>query len=275
MIGASIACPFLLTPALCMDNDDPNRANIISTLIFMSGWVTLLQSHVGSRLPIVQGGSFSYLVPTLAIMNLPQWKCPAPEIIAHMSPEEKTEMWQVRMREIQGAIIVAAMFQTIFALTGILLLPLVLDFKLILFVKFNQFILILGIIGFIAKLITPLTVAPAITLIGLSLFRNVTEQVSKNCVVAFIMIALLILFSQHFKKIKFGNPFTSRKADSKNKFPLFQVFPVLMALAIVWGGCVILTVTDVLPKNNPARADSKIRILQAAPWFRVPYPCEY
>lgn len=118
MIGATVACPFILTPALCMEDDDPNKANIISTLVFMSGFITILQSTVGTRLPIVQGGSFSYLVPSLAIMNLPQWKCPSAELMAGMTPEEKTELWQVRMREIQGAIIFAALFETIFALTG-------------------------------------------------------------------------------------------------------------------------------------------------------------
>jgi nucleobase transporter 1/2 len=101
-----------------MEDDDPNRANIISTLIFMSGIITILQSHVGTRLPIVQGGSFSFLVPTLAIMNLPQWKCPSPAIMAEMSQDDKTECWQVRMREIQGAIIFASLFQVVFALTG-------------------------------------------------------------------------------------------------------------------------------------------------------------
>lgn len=98
--------------------DDPNKANIISTLVFMSGIITLLQSTVGTRLPIVQGGSFSYLVPSLAIMNLPRWKCPSVEVMAGLSEEEKTELWQVRMREIQGAIIFAALFEVVFALTG-------------------------------------------------------------------------------------------------------------------------------------------------------------
>jgi nucleobase transporter 1/2 len=119
MIGATVACPFILTPALCMEDDDPNKANIINTLVFMSGIITILQSTVGTRLPIVQGGSFSYLVPSLAIMNLPQWKCPAPDIIAGMTSKDKTELWQVRMREIQGAIIFAALFETLFALTGL------------------------------------------------------------------------------------------------------------------------------------------------------------
>lgn len=70
------------------------------------------------RLPIVQGGSFSYLVPSLAIMSLPRWKCPAPEVFDTLSDAAKTDLWQVRMREIQGAIIFAALFETLFALTG-------------------------------------------------------------------------------------------------------------------------------------------------------------
>ncbi len=96
MLGATVACPFILTPALCMEDDDPNKASIINTLVFMSGLITILQSTIGTRLPIVQGGSFSYLVPSLAILNLPQWRCPSQEIMATLSQEDKTELWQVR-----------------------------------------------------------------------------------------------------------------------------------------------------------------------------------
>ncbi len=77
------------------------------------------------------------------------------------------------------------------------------------------------------------------------------------------MIALLIIFSQHLKHLKI------------QKFPLFQVFPVLLSLTIVWGACAILTVTDILPEGDPARADSKLRILQGSPWFRVPTPFQW
>lgn len=31
------------------------------------------------RLPIVQGGTFSFLTPTFAILSLPQWTCPTPQ----------------------------------------------------------------------------------------------------------------------------------------------------------------------------------------------------
>ncbi len=50
MIGATIACPFFLAPALCMADDDPDKANIISTLVFMSGIITIFQSTLGTRL---------------------------------------------------------------------------------------------------------------------------------------------------------------------------------------------------------------------------------
>lgn len=118
MIGATVACPFFLTPAICMLDDDPNRANIISTLVFMSGIITLFQSTFGTRLPIVQGGSFSYLIPALSIMSLPKWKCPDAETLVALSEDERTECWQVRMRELQGAIIFAALFETLLAFFG-------------------------------------------------------------------------------------------------------------------------------------------------------------
>lgn len=62
-------------------------------------------------MPIVQGGTFAFLVPTFAILNLPEWKCPAPGVMANMTYEDKTELWQLRMREVQGAIVVASVFQ--------------------------------------------------------------------------------------------------------------------------------------------------------------------
>lgn len=54
MIGAIVAIPFILTPALCMENEDPARGIIISTMIFVTGLVTFFQATWGCRLPIVQ-----------------------------------------------------------------------------------------------------------------------------------------------------------------------------------------------------------------------------
>lgn len=54
MIGAIVSIPFILTPALCMENEDPARGLIISTMIFVTGIVTYIQVTWGCRLPIVQ-----------------------------------------------------------------------------------------------------------------------------------------------------------------------------------------------------------------------------
>ena len=118
MIGGTISVPFILTPALCIEDADPVRSEIVSTIFFVSGMVTLLQCTVGVRLPIVQGGTFSFLVPTFAILSLPEWKCPSSEAMANMTYEDKTEVWQLRMREIQGAIIVASLFQLLIGVLG-------------------------------------------------------------------------------------------------------------------------------------------------------------
>lgn len=65
MIGAIVSIPFILTPALCMSDEDPARGLIISTMIFVTGIVTYIQATWGCRLPIVQVVSF----PTMHILT--------------------------------------------------------------------------------------------------------------------------------------------------------------------------------------------------------------
>lgn len=154
MIGAIVSIPFILTPALCMDDASPSRGEIIATMIFVTGLVTLIQSTFGCRLPIVQGGTISFLVPTLAILNLPKWQCPAPEIFDAMTEGEKTELWQIRMRELSGAIAVSALVQVVLGATGL--------------------------VGRVLKIITPLTIVPTVALVGLTLFEHAAETASKH-----------------------------------------------------------------------------------------------
>ena len=50
MFGATVSLPFILCPHLCMENSDPANGYILSTIFFVSGIVTLLQSTFGVRL---------------------------------------------------------------------------------------------------------------------------------------------------------------------------------------------------------------------------------
>lgn len=54
---------------------------------------------------------------------------------------------------------------------------------------------------------------------------------------------------------------------------------IIMAILMSWLLCFIFTVTDVFPPEVDkygfyARTDARQGILVAAPWFKVPYPCE-
>ena len=60
------------------------------------------------RLPIVQGGTFSFLAPTFAILSLPHNKCPEDfaksgwsNATFNATEEFKTEQWQSRMQEVR------------------------------------------------------------------------------------------------------------------------------------------------------------------------------
>lgn len=63
------------------------------------------------RLPILQGGTFSFITPTLAILALPKWQCPTPTTPVMLSVqvqngsnslqmENSDEIWMSRMREV-------------------------------------------------------------------------------------------------------------------------------------------------------------------------------
>ena len=53
MLGSTVSIPFIICPAMCMEPSDPAKGYIISTIIFISGIVTLLQTTLGVRLVVV------------------------------------------------------------------------------------------------------------------------------------------------------------------------------------------------------------------------------
>ena len=152
-------------------DDDPARGYIISTIFFVSGIVTLLQSVIGCRLPIIQGGTFTFVAPTLAILSLEsKWSRPCPDFTDdtlwdNIREEERQELWQERMREVQGAICVASIVQLVIGYTGLL--------------------------GGLLRFIPPLTIAPAVTMIGLSLFDVASLNASKHWGVAVGCVKIL------------------------------------------------------------------------------------
>ena len=57
------------------------------------------------------------------------------------------------------------------------------------------------------------------------------------------------------------------------------ILQVILAIAVAWLICYILTVTDVLPSTpgewgHGARTDLRTDVITDSPWFRIPYPCK-
>ncbi|MFQ5492501.1 MAG: uracil-xanthine permease family protein [Phycisphaerae bacterium] len=102
MFGATVAVPLLLGPSMGMDR--VQIALLISSVMLCSGVATLVQTTFGSRLPIVQGVSFSFLAAFFAI-------------IAHGKSEglEPAQMMQI----IAGAIIVGSVFEMVIGFSGL------------------------------------------------------------------------------------------------------------------------------------------------------------
>ena len=69
------------------------------------------------RLPIIQGGTTAFLIPTLVILQT-QFP-PCEEVVNEETTEDdRREIWQERMRLIQGTIAVSSLLQVLFGLTG-------------------------------------------------------------------------------------------------------------------------------------------------------------
>lgn len=97
MFGATIAVPLILGPSLGFGAAE--MGILISSVFIASGIATILQLTIGSRLPIVQGVSFAFLVPFFAIIAVHQGA--------------------VAMQHIAGAIIVGAVVEALVGYGGL------------------------------------------------------------------------------------------------------------------------------------------------------------
>ena len=70
------------------------------------------------RLPIVQGGTFSLIPPAVAFLTTQYPDCSTYNF-QNMTYEQEQEVWMTRMRDLQGSIIVASLFEIVVGFTGL------------------------------------------------------------------------------------------------------------------------------------------------------------
>ncbi|MEQ8281028.1 MAG: solute carrier family 23 protein [Deltaproteobacteria bacterium] len=104
MFGSTVAIPLILAEPLGLKDKPVELGLLIGTMFFISGITTLMQTTFGNRLPIVQGGTFSFFAPTFAICGM--------AALASAG-------YETRLQHVQGAIIIGAVFEIIVGYTGL------------------------------------------------------------------------------------------------------------------------------------------------------------
>ncbi|ERN14389.1 nucleobase-ascorbate transporter 11 [Amborella trichopoda] len=245
LAGSLVFIPVILVPA--MGGTDEDTAIVISTVLLVSGFTTILHSYFGSRLPLVQGSSFVYLAPALAIINSQEFRNLTDNKFKHI------------MKELQGAIIVGSVFQSIIGYSGLMSLFL--------------------------RLLNPVVVAPTVAAIGLSFFSYGFSQAGTCVEISIPQLLLVVIFSLYLRRISlFGHR-------------IFQVYAVALSVAIVWAYAFLLTKGGAynykgcnpnIPSSNilydackkhaftmkHCRTDVSSAWRSAA-WVRIPYPLQW
>jgi len=159
MFGSTVAIPLILAGPLGIADNPQAVGWLIGTMFFVSGITTLLQTTWGNRLPLVQGGTFSFLAPAISICGM--------AALADAG-------WEVRMRHVQGAVILGSLFEIAIGYSGA--------------------------VGRLLRFVGPLTIAPTIALIGLALFKFGAPVAGTHWGIGGLTIALIIVFSQYMRR---------------------------------------------------------------------------
>lgn len=158
MFGSTVSIPLLFGPAMGMDTGQ--IALLISSVMLCSGVATLIQSTFGTRLPIIQGVSFSFIAAFFGIITV----VGRPVADGGMGGDGA-----MMMQYIAGAVMVGALIEMVIGFSGLM--------------------------GWLRKLLSPVVVGPVIMLIGLALFQHGAPKAGTDWSISGLTMVLIILFS--------------------------------------------------------------------------------
>eukprot|EP00216_Chloropicon_sp_CCMP2111_P003348 CAMPEP_0198235184 /NCGR_PEP_ID=MMETSP1446-20131203/1096_1 /TAXON_ID=1461542 ORGANISM="Unidentified sp, Strain CCMP2111" /NCGR_SAMPLE_ID=MMETSP1446 /ASSEMBLY_ACC=CAM_ASM_001112 /LENGTH=591 /DNA_ID=CAMNT_0043916237 /DNA_START=362 /DNA_END=2138 /DNA_ORIENTATION=+ len=221
-----------------MGGTSKDIASAISTQFIFSGVSTLLQTIVGSRLPMLQGPSYSYALGVLGVL------------LYHKSQEVAGGpplVYGNILPEIQGAFLVAAACQVLVGL--------------------------LGCFGLLARFLSPISLSPTIIAIGIISYASALEGVIECPEIGVGQILLVIFISQYLKHFvkKSGNSRLGWLSFS-------DAYSILVPTILMWLISVAMTESGVFDAyRNSAngasmfcRTDGDTTVLTEAKWFYIP-----
>ncbi|XP_061343242.1 nucleobase-ascorbate transporter 11-like [Gastrolobium bilobum] len=245
LIGSLVLIPLIMVPA--MGGTDKDTANVVSTMLFLSGITTILHSYFGTRLPLVQGSSFVYLAPVLVIINAEEFRNLTEHKFRHM------------MRELQGAIIIGSILQCILGFSGLMSLLL--------------------------RVINPTVVAPTVAAIGLAFFSYGLPQAGTCLEISIPLIALVLIFTLHLRGISIFGHHMFRIYAVPSSVTIVWIYASFLTAggAFNYKGCnpnipSSNILTDACRKHADTMRHCRTDVsnaLSTSAWLRIPYPLQW
>lgn len=257
MFGSTVAVPLLFAPVLwpipeglvpelaesLRQQQIANAALLISSVMLCSGIATLIQSTIGSRLPIIQGVSFSFIAAFFGIIAATLDATPIDWAAAQSSVEgmrRELTLWQdngaAAMRYIAGAVIGGALIEIVIGFSGLM--------------------------GLVRRVLSPVVVGPVIMLIGLALYPFGAEKAASDWPISILTLVLIVLCAFILGRLNI----------------FFRMFPMLIAILGAVAVCAVLSGLDVFQAAgvtpggvaiapHPARPD--LSAFNQSDWFRT------
>lgn len=262
-LSGQLIVSLLVAEAVCASENNVFKARLLSSTLFMSGVTTVAMNLFGTRLPLFQGASSTYIIPLLLVANIDGDFCSSES--AARSYFNGTENSTVRgfpmekilnnVRAMQGSLMIAGVVHAFLGFTGL--------------------------VGFLLKFVGPLTIVPALVLIFIFIVKPVLKFVEVNWGIAISTIVVAVILFLYLGKHDMPIPIWTPSGGCRViRYPLHQVFAILISILINWMICGILTRYDVIP-NDPdhysykARTDARIDVIENNPWITLPYPGQY
>ncbi|KAG0578584.1 hypothetical protein KC19_4G034800 [Ceratodon purpureus] len=245
--GSLVLIPLIIVPAMGGTPEDTSK--VVSSMLMVSGLSTLLHTSFGSRLPLVQGASFVYLAPTLAIIFNPDF--------ANLTKDR----FKTTMRELQGAIIVGSAFQALLGYSGAMSLLL--------------------------RVINPVVVAPTVAAVGLGFFAYGFPVVGRCVEIGIPQILLLVFFALYLRRITVLGHRIFQVYAVPVALALTWAYAFLLteSKAYTYTGCSFnqrgnrtATLTPECQQQMSTMLSCRTDVsnaLSTSAWFRFPYPFQW
>ncbi|KAL5022497.1 hypothetical protein ScPMuIL_001652 [Solemya velum] len=270
-MAAAVITSFLVADVVCADNNLYLKNKLLGASLFMNGVTTLLSSLIGIRLPLIQAAAADFVVPLMSMVSLDAGHCKLPQPINITLSMNETDLMNTTLtnsiegsyeelilknvRELQGSLMLAGVLHILIGATGL--------------------------VGLLLRFIGPITVVPAIVLLGIFLTSAIVKFNAPHWGIGLFTCAVSLILSLYLRSWKPPLPAWNReKGFHVIRYPVHQIFSILIAMLLGWAISAIITVSggfsdDPKHPSYRARTDAQIEVMYEADWFHFPYPGQF